>query len=251
MLAQRLKELRESETIKEIQEKSEKAKELLEKMNEDYEPCLDLFFKIFQKLNPRKKVLDIDLYPSSSYHIVLHQFGFFKLYDAFNRAEPVKKADLLKFLLENKDETFEKISDEISYKHMRVAFREYCKSVSKFLKSRNVDNISMPKKDFKVVVPCKREIMNTQGVVSVMKNLTVMNDKYGEIKVIHPFDGMNLNSVTENDSLIIVEQIQKEILKGLDKFIEKMETEKQNVGSLVLMKLLQDKFSNFIIADSL
>jgi hypothetical protein len=257
-IMERVVEFKDSETLKTLAERSKQMEKIMEAIGQGYEPCLDLFFNIFQKLNPKKKILDIPLLPKDpDVKIVLHQFGFFLKKPYKERAEPVDKENLFSFFRDNKPETFEKVADEINYRHMRIAFRDFCRIMNAFIKENKHKDADGTDEVISVKIPFKKEILTHDGEKTKVTSIDFEGYESGMTICIHllsnSIDDIELGEENlELDNILILEQIQKEVLEGTEKLLKKVKDERKNKGSVVsLYEQLQEKFSNFIMADEL
>jgi hypothetical protein len=257
-IMERVVEFKDSETLKTLTERSKQMEKIMEARGQGYEPCLDLFFNIFQKLNPKKKILDIPLLPNDpDVKIVLHQFGFFLKKPYKERAEPVDKENLFSFFRDNKPETFEKVADEINYRHMRIAFRDFCRIMNAFIKENKHKDADGTDEVISVKIPFRKEILTHDGERTKVTFIDFEGYESGMTICIHSLsngiDDIELGEENlELDNILILEQIQKEVLEGTEKLLKKVKDERKNKGSVVsLYEQLQEKFSNFIMADEL
>jgi hypothetical protein len=250
-IMEKVVEFKASETLKTLVERSKQMEKLMEARGQGYEPCLDLFFNIFQKLNPKKNVLDIPLVPNDpDVKIVLHQFGFFLKKPSKERVEPVDKENLFSFFRDNKPETFEKVSDEINYKHMRVAFRDFCRIMNAFIKENKHQDADGTEETILVSIPFKGGLLSDGQKV---KGSIELEGHEGGITVsISHFDEFELGEDMGLDEILALEQTQKEVLEGTERLLKKVKDERKNKGSVAsLYEQLREKFSNFIMADEL
>jgi len=256
-IAQQLIEFSKSATMKQLKAINAEIIDLCEENKEDYTKHLELFDLIFRKLNPKKKVLDILLHEETkNKKIVLHQFGFFVLKEHYERATQMDMDDLFNFLKYNKPETFDKIAEEINYKHMRIAFRDYCKMINKFLNENNITGINGEIKP-SITIPFIRKIERNIGQINAEKLVFEVEsagfDKGLKIQIKRK-DSTNdytIEDFDDWDALIVIEQIQNEVLEGATKVLSFM---KENVKANRQEKLWNDlnkKFADFVVAEKL
>jgi hypothetical protein len=256
MIAKELNAFRLSDEIKNLIQINNDVTALSEKCEENYLPCLELWGKIFKKLNPKKKVLDVPLSMHENDRntkIVLHQFGFLilRVGRGHVRATQIDENELFRFLKFNKPETFDEIVEEINYKHIRIAFREYCKTVNKFLNENDIDEISSMR-NFEDKRICRKEVMFEDGetkklmsiIIRLDDGLVVALDKGGMS------DKVNLSNLEETSNLIILQQIMPEVTAGAKEILKQMKNDKSN-RAVVLLEKLNEKFADFIVAEQL
>jgi len=256
MIAKELNAFRLSDEVKDLIQINNEVTELSEKCEENYLPCLELWGKIFKKLNPKKKTLDIPLSTSDldrNTKIVLHQFGFLilRVGKGHVRATQINELELFRFLKFNKPEIFDEIADEISYKHIRIAFREYCRTVNKFLNDNDIDEISSMR-NFEDKRACRKEVMFEDGetkkltsiVIDIDNGLVVNFDK-GIMS-----DRVSLSNIEDTSNLIILQQIMPEVTAGAKEILKQMKNDKSN-RAVVLLGKLNEKFADFIVAEQL
>lgn len=253
MLAKKIIKLRNSEKIKQIEKLAEEASKLLEKNRDDYTECIQMFPKIFKRLAPRRKVLDIPLTKSDSRRIVLHQFGLFYVYDSYmrSRARKFSLHDLFQFLRENELEVFDKVAEEIKYKNTRIAFRDYCRIVSLFLKDNGIEGM-VNKRQFNVPIECRKEFINIDvgKITQIIKYIGIKAKNENVIFIING-DEFNLSRASNTENLIVIEQFQNQIIKGLKKIINMIRESNNRVGSQELCRRLNDRFSAYLVANQI
>jgi hypothetical protein len=251
MLAQKIIKLQKSEKIDKIIKLSIEAIRLLEKNMDDYTECIQIFPKIFKKLASRRKITDVNLTNDDKRKIVLHQFGLFLGGGEWSRrVKKISTHDLFKFLRENNLEVFDKVAEEIKYKNTRVAFRDYCRIVSLFLRDNGIDDI-VNKRYFDVKMKCRRKFIDVDtGKTEEIKHMEI-TAKYENITFSINGDGFNLSRASNIENLVIVEQFQNEIIRGLGKIIKMVKESNNNVGSQELYRRLSDRFSAYLVANQI
>jgi hypothetical protein len=251
MLAKKIIKLRNSEKIKQIEKLAEEAGKLLEKNEDDYTECLNLFPKIFKRLSPRRKVLDIPLAKDDNRRIVLHQFGLFFVYDSYSRsrARRIGGHDLFEFLRKNDLEVFDRVAEEIKYKNTRIAFRDYCRIVSLFLKDNGIDEM-INERQFDVAIKCRKQFISIErGKTEKIKSIKITAKH--DIKFEINGDEFNLSRTSNIDNLVVIEQFQIQVIKGLKKIIKLIRESNKSVGSQELYKRLNDRFSAYLVANQI
>jgi hypothetical protein len=261
MIAKELNAFRLSDEIQNLIQINNDVTALSEKCEENYLPCLELWGKIFKKLNPKKKVLDIPLSMHENDRntkIVLHQFGFLilRVGRGHVRATQIDENELFKFLKFNKPETFDEIAEEINYKHIRIAFREYCKTINKFLNENDIDEISSMR-NFEDKRVCKKEVMFEDGETKKLTSIIISLDANDGLKIILDkvssgimSDKVSLSSIEDTSNLIILQQIMTEVTAGAKEILKQMKNDKSN-RAVVLLEKLNEKFADFIVAEQL
>jgi hypothetical protein len=224
---------------------------------ENYEHILEMFNMIFKKLNPRKKILDIILTPQGqSKKIVLHQFGFLILEDGNQRPTRPSNVELFNFLRFNEPEVFEKVADEINYKHMRVTFREFCKTVNKFLVENKIDNfINENEGDgLEIKISCfKKELFTLENDKKrKITHIIIRDDLDVEIMPSKSSDSsIDLKDILSLENLVMVEQLQKELMDGVKKLNAKLKEIVEKNRPQTLKNMLDKKFAEFVVAEKL
>lgn len=252
MLAKKIIKLKNSEKIRQIEKLIKEADELLKKNRDDYTECIEMFPKIFKKLAPRRKVLDIPLTKNENRRIVLHQFGLFYVYDSYmrNRAKKFGSHNLFQFLRENELEVFDRVAEEIKYKNTRIAFRDYCRIVSLFLKDNGIEEM-VNKRLFNIVMKCRKEFINTdKGKTEKISSIGI-TARYENVKFVINGDEFNLSRASNIENLIVIEQFQNQIIKGLKKIIKSIRESNNSVSSQELYKRLNDRFSAYLVANQI
>lgn len=262
-IAQSAMEFAESEELKSIFRASGKITKHMESDEKGYDECLELFFKIFTKLNPRKKILDMNISPKySTKKIVLHQFGLFMLHEGDQRCKPMDKEQLFEFFKDNTPETFDKIADEISYKHIRIAFRDFCKMMHNFIKEGGHMNVNGDSEFIEEKASCKNKEIITADLQKCKINHFTMTASNNGIEIsfdTHKIDNIIFTTDSDGkeeeiglDYLIIVEQVIGELTKAVKIISEKVDERLKGKHSVSrLHNELREKFSNFIVADEL
>jgi hypothetical protein len=252
MLAKKIIKLRNSVKIKQIEKLVEEANKLLEKNRDDYTECIQMFPKIFKRLAPRRKVLDIPLANNHNRRIVLHQFGLFYVYGSHigGRARKVDAQDLFEFLRENDLEVFDRVAEEIKYKNTRIAFRDYCRIVSLFLKDNGIEDM-VNKRQFNFEKKCKKEFINISKGKSEKISSIRIKASYENVKFMINGDEFNLSRSSNIENLIVIEQFQIQIIKGLKKIINMIRESNNSVGSQELYRRLNDRFSAYLVANQI
>jgi hypothetical protein len=252
MLAQKIIKLIKSEKIEKIEKLSIETSNLLDKNRDDYTECIEMFPKIFKKLASRRKITDVSLTSSDKRRVVLHQFGLFLGGGEWSRrARRISTHDLFKFLRENELEVFDKVAEEIRYKNTRVAFRDYCRIVSLFLKDNGIEEM-VNKRYFDVKMKCRRKFIDVgtgkteridrMGITARYANITFFINGGNEIE---------LSRASNIENLVIVEQFQNEIVRGLEKIIKMIRESNDRIGSQELYKRLNDRFSAYLVANQI
>jgi hypothetical protein len=140
---------------------------------------------------------------------------------------------------------------------MRVAFREYCKMMNKFLNENNIEEISGDIEP-SITIPCIKKIESHSEHINAEKLLFELESA--------GFDrGLKINirkkgSTSDNDhtiedfdewdALIVIEQVQNEVLEGAKAVLSFM---KENVKANRQEKLWNDlnkKFADFVVAEN-
>jgi hypothetical protein len=252
MLAKKIIKLKNSEKIKQIEKLTKEANKLLEKNEDDYTECLNLFPKIFKRLAPRRKVLDIPFAKDDNRRIVLHQFGLFYVYGSYSRsrARRIDNHDLFEFLRKNDLEVFDRVAEEIKYKNTRIAFRDYCRIISLFLKDNGIENM-INKRRFVFEKKCKKEFINANKGKSEKISSILITAKYESVKFVINGDEFNLSRASNIENLVVIEQFQIQIIKSLKKIIKLVRESNKSVGSQELCKRLNDRFSAYLVANQI
>jgi hypothetical protein len=252
MLAKKIIKLKKSGKIDKIEKLSIEMSNLLDKNRDDYMECMEMFPKIFKKLASRKRVTDVNLTSDDKRKIILHQFGLFLGAGEWSRrVKRISTHDLFKFLRENNLEVFDKVAEEIKYKNTRVAFRDYCRIVSLFLQDNGIDEI-VNKRYFDVKIKCRRKFINVE--TGKMENINAMGitARYANITFfINGGNEIELSRASNIENLVIVEQFQNEIMRGLEKLIKMIKESNKNVGSQELYNKLNDRFSAYLVANQI
>lgn len=252
MLAKKIIKLRNSEKMKQIEKLAEDANKLLEKNMDDYTECIKMFPKIFKRLASRRKVLDIPLKRDDNRRIVLHQFGLFYSYNSYSRsrARKVDAQDLFEFLRGNDLEVFDRVAEEIKYKNTRIAFRDYCRIVSLFLKDNGIEEM-VNKRQFNVAMKCRKEFINIdKGKAEKIGSIAIIAKCENIIFVVNDNE-FNLSRASNIDNLIVIEQFQNQIIKGLKKIVKSIRESNNWVGSQELCRRLNDRFSAYLVANQI
>jgi len=252
MLAKKIIKLRNSEKIKQIEKLAEETNKLLEKNRDDYTECIQMFPKIFKRLASRRKVLDIPLAKDDNRKVALHQFGLFYVYDSYSRsrARKVDAQDLFEFLRKNDLEVFDRVAEEIKYKNTRIAFRDYCRIISLFLKDNGIENM-INKRRFVFEKKCKKEFINANKGKSEKISSILITAKYESVKFVINGDEFNLSRASNIENLVVIEQFQIQIIKSLKKIIKLVRESNKSVGSQELCKRLNDRFSAYLVANQI
>jgi len=256
MLAKKIIKLKNSEKMQKIDKLLIEAERLLDKNQDDYTECIEMFPKIFNKLAPRKKIIDVNFTKDDNRKIVLHQFGLFLHNGTFSRrVKKISEYELFQFLSENSLEIFDKVAEEIKYKNTRIAFRDYCRIVSLFLKDNGITEI-INKKEFDVKIKCKRPFVNVENEkIEKIESAGIYNDNFG--KVHFEINGgenggdFELGNAKRIDNICIIEQFQNEIIKGLNKIIKMIKESNIGVGSRELYRRLNNRFSAYLVANQI
>ena len=225
MLAKKIIKLKNSEKIKQIEKLTKEANKLLEKNEDDYTECLNLFPKIFKRLAPRRKVLDIPF-------------------------AKIDNHDLFEFLRKNDLEVFDRVAEEIKYKNTRIAFRDYCRIISLFLKDNGIEDM-INKRQFVFEKKCKKEFININKGKSEKISSILITAKYESVKFVINGDEFNLSRASNIENLVVIEQFQIQIIKGLKKIIKLIREGNKSVGSQELYKTLSDRFSAYLVANQI
>jgi len=256
MLAKKIIKLRNSEKMQKIDKLLREAERLLEKNQDDYTECIEMFQKIFSKLASRKKIIDVNLTKDDNRKIVLHQFGLFLDAGTFSkRCKKISGYELFQFLSENSLDVFDKVAEEIKYKNTRITFRDYCRIVSLFLKDNGITEI-INRKNFYVKIKCRRPFVNVEDEkTEKIESIGIYNNDYGKVhfEIDENANGKNfeLGNARRVDNIYIIEQFQNEIIKGLSKIIKMIRGSNNGVNSQELYRRLNDRFSAYLVANQI
>lgn len=254
LLVDMIENLKKDKTINQIIKERDEISEILDKNKENYGECLKLFFRIFTKLNPKKKILDIPLSKESpNSKIVLHRFGFMVLWSYKERPSSVDIWNLFDFLKNNDSETFDNVADEIKYTEIRKMFRLYCKTVGQFLQDNKVESFNEGIKSYKISVSFQkgRLIKNLDGQKAMIKHIEIENDE-NDINIKCGGHGyFRLNSIESLNDLALAEQIKIEIAKGLSLLKEEVKEDSGKIKSKILMEQLKKHFGSYLLAEKI
>lgn len=260
MLYKEYLKVRNLETIKKLVKENEEIKKLINEAEEDFSEIFKIFHQLTKKLHSRRKVLNMPLKPKDDTSLVLHLFGFYVKYAYMHRSQPINEGQLIEFLRENSEETIDRIADEIPYKHKRTVFREYCKMVKKFLGEHDITDIKKNRKEIELSMICKKRVYDMEGKLHILKKI-VLNERGGyyedgvEITIIDNKSDkvveFHISDLKENiESLIVFEQLEQEIVKGVKQFKQKLKKGTDKIGDGFL-KELKEKFSTYLVAEQL
>jgi hypothetical protein len=98
---------------------------------------------------------------------------------------------------------------------------------------------------------CKKEFININKGNSEKISSIRIKAIYENVRFVINGDEFNLSRASNIENLIVIEQFQNQIIKGLKKIINMIRESNRNVGSQELYKRLNDRFSAYLVANQI
>jgi ABC-type uncharacterized transport system ATPase subunit len=118
------------------------------------------------------------------------------------------------------------------------------------LKDNGIEDM-VNKRQFNFEKKCKKEFINISKGKSEKISSIRIKASYENVKFMINGDEFNLSRSSNIENLIVIEQFQIQIIKGLKKIINMIRESNNSVGSQELYRRLNDRFSAYLVANQI